>query len=116
MNGRFLIPIILKISEINVGVFSHLGFSGSWDPPSPPPGGRSRGPKNPKVEKLKYCNTIKIILYKIVIIFHQNLFKILKHKVLKKYSKGKIFNFVSFRKSNMHGGKTAKFYCIINKA
>ena len=51
-------------------VFGVLGF--------PPPQGKGPGdPRIPKWEKLEYCNTIKIILYK-------NLFKI-KKKIVKKY-------------------------------
>ena len=83
MYGQFLIPIILKISNINVWVlFPTWGFWGSGFPY--PPGGGSRGPKNSKVgKKLEYCNTLKIILYMFVIICHRNLFKI-KNKLLKK--------------------------------
>ena len=48
------------------GAFSHLGFSGSWEwyPFLPPPDGE--GPwalRFSKFEKLKFCNTIKKILY-----------------------------------------------------
>jgi len=44
------------------GVVSHLGFSGSWDPP--PLGEGPWDPRIPKWEKLEYCNTFKIKLYK----------------------------------------------------
>jgi len=65
------------------GVVSHLGLLGSWDSPPPP---QAEGPGDqgiPKWEKLEYCNTIKIILYKFEIIFHKAFSKF-KKKLLKK--------------------------------
>ena len=51
-------------------VFGVLGFHSS----PPPSGGGSWETKYPKWEKLEYCNTIKIVLYKFVNIFYKNLF------------------------------------------
>ena len=52
-------------------------FSGSWDPP-PPQGEGPGDPRIPQWEKLEYCNTHKIILYKFLIIFYKTFFKIEK--------------------------------------
>ena len=67
------IQTILKILNINVGVlFPTSGFQSS----GLPPGGGSRGHKNPKMEKIGILyNTIKIIVYNFVIIFYKNVFK-----------------------------------------
>ena len=68
MYEQFLIPIILKISKINAGVL--LPIWGFRAPGIPPPLGEGPGdPRIPKWEKLEYCNAIKIIFYKLVIIF-----------------------------------------------
>ena len=54
---RFLIPIILKISKINVWVlFPARGFLGPWiplPPPPPPPGEGPRAQRIPKGGKFK---------------------------------------------------------------
>ena len=52
-------------------------FRGPGIPSPPPPWGESPGDiRITKFEKLEYCYTIKIILYKFVIIFYKNLLKI----------------------------------------
>jgi len=56
------------MSKINVGVL--LGFWGPGIPLLPPPLKGAFG--IPKLEKLEYCNTIKIVLYNFVIIFFKN--------------------------------------------
>ena len=65
MYRLFLIPIILKISKINVWVlFPPWDFRGPGIPAPPPPQGKEGhgAPRIPKWEILEYCNTIKITL------------------------------------------------------
>jgi len=67
------------MSKLNVRVsFPTWGFRSLGIPHLPPLRGEGGGDqKNPKVI-LEYCNTIKIILNKFVIVFYKNLFKIKK--------------------------------------